>query len=66
MKAKELMTLQFAALLTMICLADEFLEDTVATCIFCTAFFIFARCSIYISNNEKKLLDKNDEQEQAT
>lgn len=64
MKAKELMTLQFASLFTMICLADGFLEETVATGLFCSAFFIFAGCSIYISRHEEELIETNNEPEE--
>lgn len=50
---------QFAMFLAMIGTADSLFTATLPTIIFFTAFVIFARCSIYISENRKWLVKKN-------
>ena len=65
MNAKLLLTLQLTSLLTMLFTADSLFENRITTIIFATAFFIFARCSIYISKNCTQLL-KELERERRT
>lgn len=56
MNAKLLLALQFTSLMTMLFTAESLFENKVTTIIFATAFFVFARCSIYISKNCTQLL----------
>ena len=56
MNAKQLLTLQIASLVTILLSAEGLFTNIGATLIFATALFIFARCSIYISKNSKRLL----------
>ena len=56
MSAKALLALQLTSLMTMLFTAESLFENRIATVIFATAFFIFARCSIYISKNCTRLL----------
>lgn len=65
MNAKPLLTLQLTSLLTMLFTAESLFENRITTIIFATAFFIFARCSIYISKNCTQLL-KELERERRT
>ena len=65
MNAKLLLTLQLTSLLTMLFTAESLFENRITTIIFATAFFIFARCSIYISKNCTLLL-KELERERRT
>lgn len=65
MNAKLLLTLQLTSLLTMLFTAESLFENRITTIIFATAFFIFARCSIYISKNCTQLL-KELERERRT
>lgn len=65
MNAKLLLTLQLTSLLTMLFTAESLFENRITTIIFATAFFIFARCSTYISKNCTQLL-KELERERRT
>ena len=65
MNAKLLLTLQLTSLLTMLFTAESLFENRITTIIFATAFFIFARCCIYISKNCTQLL-KELERERRT
>ena len=62
MNAKQLLALQLSSLMTMLSTAESLFENRIATAIFATAFFVFARCSIYISKHNTRLLrELNDE-----
>lgn len=62
MNAKQLLALQLSSLITMLATAESLFENRIATAIFATAFFVFARCSIYISRHNTRLLrELNDE-----
>ena len=62
MNAKQLLALQLSSLITMLATAESLFENRIATAIFATAFFVFARCSIYISKHNTRLLrELNDE-----
>ena len=62
MNAKQLLALQLSSLMTMLATAESLFENRIATAIFATAFFVFARCSIYISKHNTRLLrELNDE-----
>ena len=63
MNAKILLTLQFVALITMLGTAESLFTDRVATTVFATSLVIFARCSIYISKNSKRLLRELEKKE---
>ena len=56
MNARHLLVLQLTSLVTMLVTAESLFENRIATAIFATAFFIFARCSIYISKHSTRLL----------
>ena len=56
MNAKQLLALQLASLVTMLATAESLFENRIATAIFATSFFVFARCSIYISKHSTRLL----------
>ena len=56
MNAKQLLALQLSSLMTMLATAESLFENRIATAIFATAFFVFARCSIYISKHSARLL----------
>ena len=56
MNAKQLLALQLSSLMTMLATAESLFENRIATAIFATAFFVFARCSIYISKHNTRLL----------
>ena len=60
MNAKQLLALQLTSLMTMIFTAESLFENKITTVIFATAFFIFARCSIYISKHSTRLLRELD------
>ena len=56
MNARQLISLQVISLITMIATAGTLFESRIVTLIFATAFFVFARCSVYISTNSARLL----------
>ena len=56
MNARQLISLQVISLITMIATAGTLFENRIVTLIFATAFFVFARCSVYISTNSTRLL----------
>ena len=64
MNAKLLLTLQLTSLLTMLFTAESLFENRITTIIFATAFFIFARCSIYISKHSQRLLRELDREKE--
>ena len=63
MNAKTLLALQFVALITMLGSAESLFTDKIATIFFATSLVIFARCSIYISKNSKRLLRELEKKE---
>lgn len=56
MNARQLLTLQFASLITMFAIGGSLFENRISTVIFAAALFIFVRCSIYISKHNTRLL----------
>lgn len=56
MNARVLLALQFTTLIIMLGCADAVFLELIQTIMFVVSFFAFAYCSIYISNNEKRLL----------
>lgn len=56
MNAKQILSLQIASLITMLLTAENLFSSRGATLIFATSLFLFARCSIYINKNSKRLL----------
>ena len=65
MNARQLLALQLGSLTTMLFTAESLFENHIATAIFAMAFFIFARCSIYISKHNTRLLrELNNEKEE--
>lgn len=64
MNAKQLLVLQLTSLVTMLVTAESLFESRMATAIFATAFFIFARCSIYISKHSLRLLRELDREKE--
>ena len=48
----------------MLVTAESLFENRIATAIFATAFFIFARCSIYISKHSQRLLRELDREKE--
>ena len=56
MNARTLLALQFTTLVIMLGCADAIFIELVQTIMFAAAFFTFGYSSIYISNNEKRLL----------
>ena len=63
MNAKLLLALQLASLMTMLATAESLFENRTATALFATAFFLFARCSIYISKHNTRLLRELNKEE---
>lgn len=64
MNARQLLTIQLTSLFTMIFTAEPLFENKIATTIFATAFFVFARCSIYISKHNARLLRELDREKE--
>ena len=56
-----LLLTQFTTFLIMAGVADSLFTSVMSTIIFFTAFTIFAKCSIYISKNEKWLIKKRQQ-----
>jgi hypothetical protein len=56
MNAKQILSLQIASLVTILVTAEGLFSSRGATLIFATALFVFARCSMYINKNSKRLL----------
>lgn len=63
MNAKQLLALQITSLTTMLVTAESLFENNIATTIFAASFFIFARCSIYISKHGTRLLRELENKE---
>lgn len=63
MNAKQLLALQITSLTTMLVTAESLFENNIATTIFAASFFIFARCSIYISKHGTRLLRELENEE---
>lgn len=59
MNARQLLVLQLTSLVTMLVTAESLFENRIAT-----AFFIFARCSIYISKHSQRLLRELDREKE--
>ena len=64
MNAKQLLALQFISLITMFATCDGLFASRIATIIFAIAFFVFARCSIYISKHSARLLKELDREKE--
>lgn len=64
MNARQLLVLQLTSLVTMLVTAESLFESRITTAIFATAFFIFARCSIYISKHSQRLLRELDREKE--
>lgn len=62
MNAKILISLQLTSLIVMLGTAELLFVSTIPTIVFITSLALFAKSSIYISKNEKWLLNDNDEQ----
>lgn len=56
MNARILLILQFVSLIIILGTAESLFTNRIATIAFATSFVTFARCSIYISKNSKRLL----------
>ena len=65
MNAKILLALQLTSLITMLVTAESLFENIIATAIFATAFFAFARISIYISKHNARLLRELDREKEV-
>lgn len=55
MNAKILISLQLTSFIVMLGTAEELFTNTLPTIFFLTSLLLFAKCSIYISKNEKWL-----------
>lgn len=64
MNARQLLALQLISLITMFATCEALFANRTATIIFATAFFIFARCSIYISKHSTRLLKELDREKE--
>ena len=62
MNAKILISLQLTSVIVMLGTAELLFVSTIPTIVFITSLALFAKSSIYISKNEKWLLNDNDEQ----
>lgn len=58
MNAKILISLQLTSFIIMLGTAEQLFSNTVSTIFFLTSLLLFAKCSVYISKNEKWL--RND------
>ena len=56
MNARLLLTLQLTSFMIMLITAEKLFENNFSTALFAIAFFVFARCSIYISKHNTRLL----------
>ena len=56
MNAKILISTQLISFLTMLGTAEHLFTNIIPTIIFITSLALFAKCSIYINKNEKRLL----------
>ena len=64
MNARQLLALQFASLIAMFAIGGSLFENKISTVIFAVAFFIFVRCSIYISKHNARLLRELDREKE--
>ena len=60
MRATTLMTIQIISLALIVGCAENFLEETLPSILFVSAFIIFATCSIYIGRHEKEIIRDNN------
>ncbi len=65
MSAKLLLALQLTSLITMLVTAESLFDNRITTVIFAIAFFAFARCSIYISKHNTRLLRELDKEKRV-
>ena len=65
MNARLLLTLQLTSFMIMLITAENLFENNLTTALFATAFFTFARCSIYISKHSARLLRELDNEKRA-
>ena len=56
MNARLLLALQLTSFMIMLVTAENLFENNLTSALFAIAFFIFARCSIYISKHSARLL----------
>ena len=56
MNAKQILALQIISLVIMLFTIENLFTYKATTLIFAFAFLVFARCSIYINKNSKRLL----------
>ncbi len=56
MNAKQILALQVISLVIMLFTIENLFTYKATTLIFAIAFLVFARCSIYINKNSKRLL----------
>jgi hypothetical protein len=59
MKAGILLATQVAMFVIMTGTADSLFTSRISTVVFAVAFLLFAKCSIYIGKNSKRLLKDN-------
>ncbi len=62
MNAKILISLQLASFIIMLGTAEQLFINTIQTIVFLTSLALFTKISIYISKNEKWLINDNDNQ----
>lgn len=62
MNAKILISLQLASFIIMLGTAEQLFVNTIQTIVFLTSLALFTKISIYISKNEKWLINDNDNQ----
>ena len=55
MNAKKLISLQLTSFIVMLGTAEQLFTNILQTVFFLTSLLVFAKCSIYISKNEKWL-----------
>ena len=63
MKATHLLVLQLTTLVIMISTIENLFENKTASIFFAIALVIFARCSIYINRDSKRLLKELNREE---
>ena len=66
MNARILLILQFVSLIIILGTAESLFTNRIATIAFATSFVTFARCSIYISKNSKRLLRELENEKNYT
>lgn len=66
MNARILLILQFVSLIVILGTAESLFTNRIATIAFATSFVTFARCSICISKNSKRLLRELENEKNYT